>query len=566
MVRTLLCLLIFFLSSLGYWDFLRRNTVISVCFLPVFTVATEFCILFLAGCLNLLVEGAVLLYAGGILLLVDRFRKEKLLMIRPYLQWSYLFFFCLLAVWILAVPGKTLSVEDDFAHWGIVVKKMLETNRLPNFTDEVIGFQKYPLGSSLWIWFFCFLLGGQEDFMLLAQGYLLLCCLLPWWHGASRNKPLCALLIFLGLCVILNYNIGVNHLMVDLLLPLAGMASFYFIFMHGKAFPQSLIWAIPLLVWTAQIKNSGLLFALAGSVLLLVIGTQDRKWLPLRLICASSPAIGFLLWSRHCDLVFTDSAFSKHAISAESYSANLGQKTMEEIGSILSRITEYVVSRDGFLLTVFYLALLGVVTFLLLRSLKKEYLKLCLVCGCLMVVYYMGICGMYLFSMPTKEAMMLAAIERYMRTLDIAILYLLMVYSLHLLSAAEKPVAIGLCCTVVCCFWLSLFHVGFFHTLFSRNENPERRIFNEVLEEYGVQPGARYMICLKGYPDYYWFLCRYTLDATPLCLEVESPEQMDAAADYDVLINFDVENSVIAQWVADHYPNFQGQQVVYMYD
>lgn len=568
MVRTVVCLLTFFLSSFGYWEFFRKKTNMSVYFLPFFTVTVEFSILFLAGLLNVMAEAALGLYALGILLLVYHVRTDGLQVIRPYWSWGHLLFAVILGLYIITIRGKVLYGEDDFAHWGIAVKKMLETSRMPNFTDEVISFRKYPLGSSLWIWFFCYFLGDQEDVMLLAQGYMLLCCLFPWFYVVSRNKLMSTAVAMIGVSVVLCYNIGIHSLMVDTLLPLAGMAALFFVFcQRGKDF-RDFLPAVPMLIWVSQIKNSGLLFAVLGSVLLICSGKRKAGQLAARTACAAAPLAAFLLWSRHCDLVFSDASQTKHAVSVENYAVILGLKTDEEIRTILTNVTEYVLKRDGLQLALVWILILGAVTLLLLRGYKKEYFLLCAACGVLSVVYYVGICGMYLFSMPTYEAMMLAAIERYMRTLDIALMYLMMLYSLRLMSAAGGTRMTGLCCAAVVClsfWWLQspyrldrIFHFGQYTV--------ERDMFTGLLKGYGVQPGGSYMICADGYGGLYYFMCCYMLDRVPLCLDVEEVQQMDAAADYDVLINLDTENPIIQDWIARNYPDHQGEQIIYMFD
>lgn len=568
MIKTLLWISVFLLSSFGFWDCFRRKSTVSVYFIPVLTVAGQFCVLLTAGFLNILTEAVLAMYIGGIFLLGRSLRRDFSGTVRPYLNWGYLFFFCFLAAFALSLRGNLLVVEDDLAHWGLAVKKILETGRLPNFTDTVIGFQKYPLGSSLWICFFCFFAGPQEDLMALAQCYMLLCCLLPMWHMVWGNKLLCTGFLILAANLVLIYNIPTYSLMVDTLLPLAGMTAIFFILCHREKGRDCLFGAVLLLIWTAQIKNSGLLFAAAGAALLLIPGTQGHRELPVRLACAASPVIGFLLWSRHCDLVFSDSAFSKHAVSVEGYSAIFGLKTSQQIRQILVNITRYVLEREGLILVLIWIAVLVVITLTLLRRFRKDLFLLCICCGVLMLLYYAGICGMYLFSMPTEEAMRLAAIERYMKTLDIALFYLLTIFSLQLLSAGKTVTVTALCSIALVCLslWQYQFLYKAFPVCFTKGRGEEREMFNAVLEEYGVQPGSSYMICKEGYLDYHFFLCRYYLDSTPLCIQVEEPAQLEAAEDYDVLINFDTENPIIAQWIEENYPQFQGEQVVYMYN
>ena len=55
-MRTLLQLGMFVLSNLGYWEYFREKHKINVYFVPLFTIAVQFCVLFAAGILNCLKE------------------------------------------------------------------------------------------------------------------------------------------------------------------------------------------------------------------------------------------------------------------------------------------------------------------------------------------------------------------------------------------------------------------------------------------------------------------------------------------------------------------------------
>lgn len=58
MVVKIIKLGLLMLSNLGYWEFFRSKSKLNVYFLPAFTIAAQFLVLFAAGLTNLLAEGA----------------------------------------------------------------------------------------------------------------------------------------------------------------------------------------------------------------------------------------------------------------------------------------------------------------------------------------------------------------------------------------------------------------------------------------------------------------------------------------------------------------------------
>ena len=147
-------MILFFLSSIGYWEFFRRKSNISVYFLPGFTVASQITILFIAGLLNCLEPAYIMLFVAGLILAVYYLITEKKEFPVAYLNEGFIFLFGTTCLCMIALKGSIFIHYDNFSHWALVVKNMLQTNRFPNFEDAVIDFQAYPLGSSIYIFYF----------------------------------------------------------------------------------------------------------------------------------------------------------------------------------------------------------------------------------------------------------------------------------------------------------------------------------------------------------------------------------------------------------------------------
>mgnify|MGYP003552718166 CR=1 FL=1 len=157
---TIIKLLLFCISTIGSWELLRRKCNVNVYFLPSITIAIQTTVLFVGGLLNLLPEITVILYLVGFFGIVYGIWKDKsLTFLKNYCCPGFFLMAILMAVFLIFVKGKLFTHYDNFSHWALVVKVMLQTDRYPNFKDTLIMFQEYPLGSSTYIYFVAKLIG-----------------------------------------------------------------------------------------------------------------------------------------------------------------------------------------------------------------------------------------------------------------------------------------------------------------------------------------------------------------------------------------------------------------------
>ena len=574
MVVKIIKLGLLMLSNLGYWEFFRSKSKLNVYFLPAFTIAAQFLVLFTAGLTNLLAEGAYAIYFLGLALFLAALGREKGALLKPYRNWGYGFLALGLVILFVSVKGQLFSWQDSFTHWGLVVKNMLSTDGFPNFADEVITFQSYPLGSAAYLYYFCKMTGESEYVQMLAQGFMMLCMMLPLFAYVRKNHLVCTVLLALMPNFLLCYNTPVTELLVDTLLPLTGMAAALFLYHEclTREAPVSQYYAIPLLCLTVQVKSSGFFFLAAAAVLLPAFRKKDKKDLLTKAAVIAAPLAVHFLWNRHCDYVFARAASSKHALTADYLSATFADKSPEDIPVILQGVAEYAVTRQELLWLLAWLAVLGVLTWLLAGAMKKHYLRLLAGIAGIYAVYTLGMMGMYLFSMPRYAALTFNCIDRYMRTIDTAIYYVLAYYAVRLVSAVENKrlnAAVSACAVLLMLgSWRGNLG-GFSNVLELRNKKPnaDRAAFENLLEEYGVAKGCSYLICKpEGYPDYVYFLCKYLMDSPVLeQIVVTEESQLDMAGDYEFLILFDDDNPVIEAWVREHYPEKAGEKAIYLY-
>ena len=566
MIRTLIKLAVMLASYFGWWEFFRGRCRMNVYFAPAFTIAFQFTVMFLPGLLNFLPEAAWALYFGGLLLLLDALRREKLGFLKHYANWGYLLFFLAFGVMALAFRGKVVTWFDNFTHWATVVKNMIAAERFPTFAQKAVGFSTYPLGSATIIWYFSRITSDQEDFWMLAQGFMLLCMLLPLFAVRKKNSLLATL--FLGIVghFLLCYNIPLTELLVDTLLPLAGTAMLLII--HRECLrdeePLDIWYAFPLLFWVMNIKNAGLLFVFAGLVILLSGVKRQKKTLKPLLLVGLALLAGYLLWERHCDYVFYNT-IRQHEISMEYFRVRLEEKSPDDMAAIALLLIKTMVMRREMVFLAAALVMLGVMTGLLVPGKKKKYRELAGFLAVGLVAYAISLAAMYIFSMSRDGALELQSVDRYIRVWEITAWYLLAVYACAVTEGVSKEKLVSVLLVLGMLGVRQGCYAGMQYPAQREERAPEdRHRYESLIWEYGIERERSYLFLAED--DRYWypaFLWGYHLDSNSILqIKVTEASQMEAEKNYDYVVILDENNPVIEQWVAETYPDQAGRAVI----
>lgn len=574
---TILKLGLFMFSNFGFWEFFRSRGKVGVYFLPAFTIAVQFVVLFAAGLLNLLEAAAVSLYVLGLLLLLWALKKEKLQVFRPYINWGYAFLAAATAVIAVEVKDLQIADPDSIHHWSLVTNTMLLTNRFPNFMDTVITFQSYPLGSATCIYYFCRMTSYWEDIQLLGQGFIMLSMILPVFTYIRKNQAAGTLLVALLTNYLLCYNNDIRDLRVDTILPLVGAAMILFIYQgFWQEGPERMVvpvwYVVPFLCLTAQIKNSGLFFCLIAVIMLLAAKKKAGFKLLHAVAACLSPVAVSLLWKSHCDYVYERAAFSKHAMSSDWYGHILSQKKLEDYLAVIRGVSGYSINRADLKWILLWLAVLCVLALAVSRKNPRGYLKFLAGISGMYILYMIGIAGMYVVSMPRQESLAMGDITRYTRTIDVTIYYLIVCYMAQLLSriSSGRLRAAGSAAVLLLMVITWRGHYGKFATIFEESSQFYRSLevrvrYQTLLDEYGVQPGCSYLVLEEEdpYGDSYFYI-KYLMNTGEVYfLDITEESQLEIAKDCQYVFVFDYENPLVSQWVEENHPEQAGEAVVY---
>lgn len=426
--------LLFLICMGGYMLFLCDRYRIQPMFAPAVVFSSVICALTFAGYLNVLLFTSVVIYiVGGILFVFYLFQTiKKRIDFRTVFQTvpklSMIFFFALFVYFVFLLRGARFTSYDDFSHWGVVVKEMLLFHRMPNAQSAVIDFKTYPLSSSLFIYFTDLVIGQTESKMLIAQMMLNLS------YGAafcgilrrSRNTLLQSIVLLTSVLMIAGF-IGYWRLWVDALLPLSAVAAAAVIIYNRNDIRRACLTVLPILAAMGLMKNSGLYFVLVISFLLLYRTWKAKpteRGNKQTLVCwgyalgtVAFACMMVYLWHAHTNYVFPDQT-TKHTISLYNFETVFQNKTNDEVQAIVRAFVNQARSlhtvSTSFLLTVnLSVAGFSLLLYFLWRIRPTTMLKALVFSDGVLIAYLVGMLGIYLFSMPTEEALRLAAYDRY---------------------------------------------------------------------------------------------------------------------------------------------------------
>lgn len=454
---------LFILSMSGYVLLIDRKSKIQIEFIPIIGIASITFVLFIGGLLNILLLTTFFLFGIGIFLLIkeiyfDVLNNSLTLTVKRFMTPGMLIFFATGFYFIFMLKNQRLIHYDNFSHWGLIVKSMLINNALPNFEDTIIGFNTYPPGSALYIYYFTKIVGNSEGIALIGQMSIILSGLLSLFSFSSfmlsdfkENKQLYIkkILLTIGTLIIslfiLNGPTTIHNLLVDTLLNATGLALFALIYYYLYSVEKIAIPTAILVSFLLLIKNSGTFFGIIALFIYaygLLKYHKDSKTNFLQLnrilfIPFILPIATHYLWGKHVSMVFQTGRIGKHTMSISSYMNTYSEKNIDEILEISRKYlyalyTEYVYQ----LLIILSLFIVLIILQKIFNNyLDKRLVVISLAILCIFLIYSVGLWIMYLVSMPTSESLRLAGYDRYLNTL---IDFLVGVTAISILYALNK--------------------------------------------------------------------------------------------------------------------------------
>jgi hypothetical protein len=448
MIVTPLRFLILLISCLGYIMLFRQVLSIHTKLSWIFTFSIIACILYFAGLAGVLFyafSGVFVAGLGLFLFFMLTGRHRILLNLKALNMLNIVY--CIGFVMIFSSLISTQYIHyDNFSHWGLIVKYMLMTNEFPTAASALIDFKTYPLGSSVFLYYVCRAAGNSQGVMLVGQSMLIFACFYAMF-GVIRDTKRFLLCAAMALCcsamTFYNISIRINNLLVDFLLPLLGLSVISILFVYRQDFKRACIISAPVLALLVIVKNSGLFFAAICYAYLICLAFQNRKYrrreskavaLLIAVLTIALSLSTFFAWSYHTKVEFRGEN-TKHTMSVDNFNEVSSEKTPEIRAEIMQNYFNAVFTLDSLstrgivLFQLFALAAWAAAWLIYKRT--WALLKVLLWVDAAIVLYYAGILAMFIFTMPTEEALILAGFERYASSIVIFLIGTLAIFGVH---------------------------------------------------------------------------------------------------------------------------------------
>lgn len=561
---------LFFLSIIGYILFFRNQFKVNVEFAPAIVCAACSGIMFLAGILNLMPITVVIIFVIGIALLLQNIKKS----INDKRTWIIICLWLLvLGYFAVLLRGDIFIHYDNFSHWALVVKCMLMNDRMPNFADEIITFQAYPLGSSLWIYFVCKVIGTTEACYMFAQVIMLISFIFPLTVWISKKNIYLCVIPILYAIYSLSSNVAITNLLVDTLMPLAGVAAFCIIEYERDMPTKAMFEILPLFIFLIQVKNSGIFFIAICIIYWLIVSRQQikekRKLLYQYLgIDAIIPFFTFILWKKHVEMVFANGEVSKHAMSISNYKRvfyektngvifNIGKKMMSAVFDFSSWNSE---SGIWVMIAITVILLIAFIHCAIRRGATNQFGKAIFGIWGIYFIYMVSVFAMYIFSMPLGEAENLASFGRY------SVSVIIFIYGIASTILLKEWSNNGMAIIKIMPVLIMLFIVFKLGTetkpLYNKmnTEGTIRKQFQEIVTKDDVEHGKKYVIYMtRSDSGYMYYISRYELWSTAVSVisgdNIEEYKHDIDSADYliiwesDDAINSYLEDNNLRQYI-----------------
>lgn len=435
---------ILFLSFIGWGLLSAHKFKLNQAVIPIFVFSGITAILFVAGLLNVMPLMVLILFLGGIglsLYYLYFFIKNKGNVLFGFTPSIFFFFLGVLFI-VLALRGVIHTHYDDFSHWGLIIKEMLQVNGLPD-GRTIISFTNYPPGSATFIYYVISIIGYSESYTFMAQGFLIVACLTSLFIFTSWNRPGSILAAFAAALALFSINSTyIYTLLVDSLLGLVALAISVTAYHYRKDWKKGVVAVTPMMIMLLLIKDSGKVFFLVN--LIVIFGYLYAHYLKGNVFKRSNfrvvlwvtiftlvlPLSVNYLWGQYVEKAYQNDHYNKFAVNrGKLFDNNKTEEFKQNLGPmVFQAATDSNNSGIKSLLIVNGLALATIFIYLILhRKLALRLVAVTVFVNSVYIFYIFTLYLMYLFLMPENEAIRLAGFSRYLATIVVYCAGILMI-------------------------------------------------------------------------------------------------------------------------------------------
>jgi len=434
-------------ATVGYWHLLSDRRQWPAESVPLVLCASIICVLYVAALLGILRPAAYGVMVAGVVALIIQRRRITRSLDGARLPGGIAVSIAVFAWLAWKLHDATFVGWDVFSHWGLVSKEIASTHALIA-RDSTVIFKDYPPGAAIFQYFTSLGAGFSESGALISQA-LLICAATtailigrPAWVGL-------AVFGFVYLAVFTFVEHGFQNLAVDHLLALVfgcALGSYYL-----SSDPDRVWRVVPVAFALPLLKSVGMLLAvfLVLSVAFDQLLFNGRRALGALLMLTAMPFVANATWKTHVSSLDAGVTFKLHVSVSELTAAFSGGRATadqrftiqrftgalgEQVVGSSSALSEAPVWARGWTLQQWaWLFAWSVVVLCIVHwksgCLRRLLLAVASLCA-LTVAFSVGLLVMYLFSFGPYEGTRLASYSRYMGTIVLSTLTVILAWVL----------------------------------------------------------------------------------------------------------------------------------------
>lgn len=551
---------ILLLSFLGYTVYLKKKFDLKIEFAPIVICSSIGILMFLAGIFHIMPIATFAILILGLIQLrlikKDSFNTEEIVKLSV---------FFLVALYFLNYLKNSMFIHyDNFSHWALVVREMLETNALPTSASKLIEFNSYPTGTAGFIYFISKIVGNSEGIKSFAQMILLLSSIFSLTVFINKkNWYLSIVLVALSIYFFV-YNVFITNLLVDTILPVLGIAIVaILVYYRDYDLEKILKFTMPIIAFLPIIKNSGIFFTIISIVMIyLLINKTDiskKKFIGYSIVPS---LVLMLLWKLHVMITFGENGASKHSVSLKNYSKVISDKSFEDISNIISNFMDKILQINNFVaIFMIMITIVFIIMYIIYKYNHKNYdfkfeKKIILTCVLIYVFYMIGLFAMYIFSMPTDEALTLGGYDRYHKTITLYLYGIVTIMCLRFSidwKGIDSIKTLLMSIVLIVFAFISLkYGVGYSQIFYNNDYSTTARYqIKQLKDEYNIADDKKYLI-YTGDPiensSYIFYASRYEFRTNNISVynSEEIKNQNLDFNNYDYIISLEKDSTILS--------------------
>ena len=426
---------------------------------PIVNLSIIVLLYFFGMCQILFVGGIITLFAILVLFVIsicDIIKKSNKKFIKQFFTPTVIILLAFSIIQFFTLKGMKVFSHDELTHWGLVVKNMFYHKNFGGGLNATTMFKGYPVGSSLFLYFFeMFGLTFVDSHLYMAMNLLNLSLLLPIISKFKNVKQkITTALIIVSVAFLFNYKMF-NSIWNDqfLAISMAFILISYFCFITDNGLPK--INFISMLLSTFVLissKSTGLILAIFAYLIIGVdilvhrrhLITKNRKSTILTslfvLLAIVLPKISWSIYLKFIEIGGAWQTSQLTPVNILNYIFKPNSFQSEVTGNFLFALINPFNNKGNAgslpIPVIVSVLIMSILIFAIQKKKGNKKIGITLSISILitLIAYLIGLLISYIFTFEQGEAIVLQSFVRYVNTYILGIILFLVSYYLTLVK------------------------------------------------------------------------------------------------------------------------------------